>query len=223
MSKKTKPFPGNPRKITPERLRTLGESLNEYGSLDGFVVNVGPGKYENCIISGNQKNKHINLAKAKIDIVERYDTPTETGTVAIGHVTHNGELFPYREVIWDDRKCEIGNIRANNLGGRNDLDLLNQFEADILEAGGIDMDFEAFVGTFRVGDGGDESETYGAGGGFSDKNKEIDTDAFEDKMVINLKYTEAEYWEVKERLSHIAQTPEAAVWKLLNIEDGESA
>ena len=58
---------------------------------------------------------------------------------------------------------------------------------------------------------------------FSAKNKEIDTDAFEDKMVINLKYTEAEYWEVKERLSHIAQTPEAAVWKLLNLENGGGA
>ena len=58
---------------------------------------------------------------------------------------------------------------------------------------------------------------------FSSKNKEIDTDAFEDLMTISLKYTEAEYWEVKERLSQIAQTPEAAILKLLNIEHGDGA
>jgi len=63
----------------------------------------------------------------------------------------------------------------------------------------------------------------GAEPDFSSKNKEIDTDAFEDLMTINLKYTEAEYWEVKERLSQIAQTPELAILKLLNIEYGGGA
>jgi hypothetical protein len=63
----------------------------------------------------------------------------------------------------------------------------------------------------------------GAEPDFSSKNKEIDTDAFEDLMTINLKYTEAEYWEVKERLSQIAQTPELAILKLLNIEYGDGA
>ena len=58
---------------------------------------------------------------------------------------------------------------------------------------------------------------------FSSKNKEIDTDAFEDLMTINLKYTEAEYWEVKERLSQIAQTPELAILKLLSMEHGDGA
>lgn len=50
---------------------------------------------------------------------------------------------------------------------------------------------------------------------YSDKNKEIDVDDLDGIMTIKLNYTENEYWEVKEKLSKIAQTPEQAVWKLL--------
>lgn len=53
---------------------------------------------------------------------------------------------------------------------------------------------------------------------YSDKNKEIDVSNMDTTMTINLKYTEDEYWEVKEALSKIAQTPEQAIWKLLGHE-----
>lgn len=53
---------------------------------------------------------------------------------------------------------------------------------------------------------------------YSDKNKEIDIDGLDSDMVIKLKYVEDEYDRVKEALSKIAQTPEAAVWKLLGFE-----
>jgi hypothetical protein len=53
---------------------------------------------------------------------------------------------------------------------------------------------------------------------YSDKNKEIDIDAFDDQMIIKLKYSEDDYWKVKEQLSKIASTPEQAVWKLLGNE-----
>jgi hypothetical protein len=53
---------------------------------------------------------------------------------------------------------------------------------------------------------------------YSDKNKEIDVEELEGLMTINLKYTEEDYWKVKEQLSKIAQTPEQAVWKLLRNE-----
>ena len=53
---------------------------------------------------------------------------------------------------------------------------------------------------------------------YSDKNKEIDVKDLEGLMTINLKYTEEDYWKVKEQLSKIAQTPEQAVWKLLRNE-----
>lgn len=50
---------------------------------------------------------------------------------------------------------------------------------------------------------------------FEDKNKELTLDDISDSMTINLKYTEKEYYIVKESLSKIAPTPEQAIWKLL--------
>jgi hypothetical protein len=51
--------------------------------------------------------------------------------------------------------------------------------------------------------------------GFADQNKELSLDDINDSMTINLKYTEEEYYLVKQQLSQIAQTPEQAIWKLL--------
>ena len=50
---------------------------------------------------------------------------------------------------------------------------------------------------------------------YSGKNKEIDVDDMEEEMTITLKYTPDEFWKVKEQLSKIGQTPEAAIWILL--------
>jgi len=139
---KFKEFPNNPRRISDQRLLQLAESLAEYGSLDGFVVNRSPGKYKDCIVSGNQKNKHVNLSDAEIQITAQYDEPTAAGTLCVGHVVYKGERFPYREVSWSERKCEIANLRANNYGGENDYSLLLKFDADVLELGGVDLKFE---------------------------------------------------------------------------------
>jgi hypothetical protein len=133
MAKRIKEFPANPRRITDEALEQLGQSLIEFGSLDGFVVNTTQGKYKNAVISGNQKNKHVQLSGDNIVITERYEEPTGTGTVAVGYVLFNGERFPYREVAWDDQRCEVANIRANNMGGQNDADLLARFSQEVLD------------------------------------------------------------------------------------------
>lgn len=53
---------------------------------------------------------------------------------------------------------------------------------------------------------------------YSAKNQEIDTDALNTDMVIKLRFSEADYWKVKQQLSEIAETPEKAVWKLLGNE-----
>jgi len=53
---------------------------------------------------------------------------------------------------------------------------------------------------------------------YSDKNQEIDVEGLDALMSINLKYSEDEYWQVKEQFSKIAHTPEQAVWKLLGNE-----
>ena len=54
---------------------------------------------------------------------------------------------------------------------------------------------------------------------YSEKNKEIDVDEFEDKMIIKLQYVEDEYHLVKDALLKIASTPEQAVYKLLGLEN----
>lgn len=54
--------------------------------------------------------------------------------------------------------------------------------------------------------------------GFGTKNKEINTEEIDSHMTIVLKYTESEFFVVKEQLYKVALTPEAAVWKLLGNE-----
>jgi hypothetical protein len=51
--------------------------------------------------------------------------------------------------------------------------------------------------------------------GFADKNKELSLDDVTDSMTITLKYTEDEYYIVKDALLKLASTPEQAIWKLL--------
>lgn len=136
-----KPFPNNPRKITPEQLAALGESLIEFGDLSAIIINVGKGKYKNCIVSANQRSKHIPLDEITWTVT--HDKPTVAGTVREGYVMHGGERFAVREVSWNDKKCEVANLRANNYGGQNDASLLKFFDDDVLKLGGVNMVFES--------------------------------------------------------------------------------
>lgn len=52
---------------------------------------------------------------------------------------------------------------------------------------------------------------------YSGANQEIDVDNLDGLMTIKLNYTEEDYWKVKEALSKVAETPEQAVYKLLNL------
>lgn len=51
---------------------------------------------------------------------------------------------------------------------------------------------------------------------YSDKNEEINLNDLSSPLTITLKYTEDEYYIVKDKLLKIASTPEQAIWKLLN-------
>ena len=64
-----------------------------------------------------------------------------------------------------------------------------------------------------------ETENYSSGQeqSFSDKNKEIDTDDFSEKMTIVLEYGMDEYQAVKSALSARGQTAEAVLFDALNI------
>ena len=89
-----------------------------------------------------------------------------------------------------------------------DKDALDQweFERDELEGMGVSVDWVS------------EDEEGGQDVDYSAKNKEIDVNEFEDIMTLNLKYSSDEYWKVREQMAAIAQTPEAALWKLLGNE-----
>ena len=89
-------------------------------------------------------------------------------------------------------------IVKDNLGyGEWDWDdLANNWDDQLLTEWGLDIpNFDA--------------------GSFADQNKELSIDDVTDSMSINLKYTEEEYYIVKEQLLKIAPTPEQAIWKLL--------
>lgn len=107
------------------------------------------------------------------------------------------------EELTEDEKRRF--IIADNVGyGDWDWDTLaNAWDAGELQEWGLDVPgFDNLAGEIN----------------YSDKNKEIDVDELGAQMTINLKYTEEEYWQVKEGLNKIAQTPEQAVWKLLGYE-----
>ena len=96
----------------------------------------------------------------------------------------------------EDKKKEF--IVKDNVGfGEWDWDdLANNWEVEQLTDWGLDIpNFDAE--------------------GFTEKNKELSLDDITDLMSITLKYTEEEYYIVKDALSKLAQTPEQAIWKLL--------
>ena len=79
-----------------------------------------------------------------------------------------------------------------------------------------DMDFDVELTGFTLDEIGDldldEEDDY------SDKNKEINVDSFEDIMELKFKLTFSEYEEANERLKEIANSPEIALKILLKME-----
>lgn len=135
-------FPDNPRFITQAEALKLAETMGQFGSLDGVVVNVAPGKYQGAVVSGNQKTRHIGLEEMQPVITKRFKTATEAGTTAYGYIEYKGERFPFRTVYWSENKCEVANIVANNAGGHNDPKLLANFSEDIRLSGGVNLSLE---------------------------------------------------------------------------------
>lgn len=126
----------NPRTLMAEKGEKLDRTIDEYGPLDGIVMNVN--KAVNELVGGNQRTiKFKQNPAAKVVITHRFDKPTATGSVAYGHVEVDGERWPYREVQWDKLKHSKGVIVANQHAGDEDKDLLAERYHEILE---IDAD-----------------------------------------------------------------------------------
>lgn len=131
--RKPKPYRGNPRRISPERLAELKGWLAELGDISGVVHDLN----SNELIGGNQRANALNLFKQELTIVKEYQDPTPQGTVALGYYIIDGECYSYRAVRWTKEQCRRANVIANKAGGSWDFDLLfEQFTAtDLLTLG----------------------------------------------------------------------------------------
>lgn len=86
----------NPRRITPEALKGLGYSLEEFGDLSGIVYNTRTGN----LVCGHQRVKAL---------AERYgNAPIVDNILQV-----NGYSFPIRLVDWPRDKEVAANIAAN--------------------------------------------------------------------------------------------------------------
>ena len=107
---------------------------------------------------------------------------------------------PVQVVDWSEEKQREFIIKDNVGFGEWDWDeLANTWDAEELKDWGLD-----------VWQPEEEVDYSGA-------NQEIDVDNLDGSMTIKLNYTEEDYWKVKEALSKVAETPEQAVYKLLNL------
>ncbi len=113
-----KPAAYNPRIISKDRLRVLGQAMKEFGDLGGLVVNIRTGN----LISGHQRLKHLDPAWA----ISKAPIADETGTVALGTVETPFGSISYREVNWPKSKEVAANIAANEHGGEFDYKAVSE-------------------------------------------------------------------------------------------------
>lgn len=127
-----KPYHRNPRQIKKGRFDRLNDTLTRLGDLGGIVHNVRTDE----IIGGNQRTAVFGQA-SEVQIIEKYDTPDEQGTVAHGFVVWQGKKYSYRQVYWNEETAAEANIAANIGAGEWDWAILaNEWQpAELLEWG----------------------------------------------------------------------------------------
>ena len=88
-----------------------------------------------------------------------------------------------------------------------DMDLLKMEVQDLIKA-----DFDVELTGFDL-----EELELNDDVNYSDKNKEIDVDSYDDTMTMKFKFTEEQYLKVKEKLSEYSENLEQALLKVLQI------
>jgi len=191
--------PANPRIIRDEKYRVLVRSVAQFPKMldkRGIVVDG-----TKMILGGNQRWRAI------LDILKMPESELtallngDTETFARWEILREKQAVPENWIV-DGSDMTDDEIRrfiiADNVEmGEHDWDMLaNQWDADDLADWGVD------VPGFDTPD-------------YSEKNKEIDTDAMTDVMVLSFKFQPEQYFEVKAALEEIAETPEAALLTLL--------
>ena len=90
-----KPAPYNPRRISPDALAGLGQSVESFGDLSGIVWN----KRSGFLVCGHQR----------IEALRQRGAEWKDGAFEL-----NGERFPVRVVDWDETTERAANVTANN-------------------------------------------------------------------------------------------------------------
>lgn len=191
--------PANPRIIRDEKYRKLVQSVAQFPAMldvRGIVVDA-----QNMILGGNQRWRAI-LDLLKMPEQElRQACGDNQAAMTLWEVIREKKAVPANWIL-DASQFTEDEIRrfiiADNVEfGEHDWDALaNGWDVEELADWGVDVP-------------GFDGQDY------SGKNKEIDTDAMPDEMVMAFKFTQEQYFEVKQALSEIEETPEAALLKLI--------
>ena len=193
MSKKVKlssliPDDKNNNKHTAYGMDLLEKSVNKVGIIESITVS-----NDDKIISGNARHEVIGKNFDKEAIVIETD-----GTQPI--------IIKRTDIESDTKQFYEASILANTTAKKN-ID----FDMEVIENLGVEYDIDIEeIGVEVVQNDYNDTD-------YSDKNKEINTDDYDDKMLIKLQYVEEEYHLVKDALLKIASTPEQAVYKLLGL------
>jgi hypothetical protein len=132
-------FKGNPRKITDKQMQLLKEHLEELGALSGIIYCVNNKAY----VGGNQRSTIFD--GADIEIIERFEIPTENKTLAHGFVVYNNEKFAYREVAFTEMEFKKACVVANNDGGSFDFEILKEWDVPFEDWGVEIEEFETDI------------------------------------------------------------------------------
>lgn len=135
-----KPNPGNPRRITDEKLRMLEKSMTHFGDLSGIWFNKQTGR----LGGGHQRSKVIPQGS---EIVITHECQrTESGTIGYGYVEYKGERFHVTLKDWDEITEKAANLSSNESWGEWDEKLRNDW---FLELDQHNVDFEV-LGKSRI-------------------------------------------------------------------------
>lgn len=189
-----KPSKRNTNKHTEAGMELLENSINEVGVIESISVTK-----QGTIISGHARKekfdkkgfvpKEITLAENEYPVIVRNDIEDNTDTYYKAQILAN--TTAHQNYNLDVEEIEV---------------IAEEYNLDLEELGIEVEDVDL----------SDDLETQFSNENYSDKNKEINIDEFEDELVLKLKYTEVEYNIVKGQLLKLAPTPEQAVWILIN-------
>ena len=175
---------------TEAQLQKLEQSLIHNGFIEPFAAWQDPKTKDIYTINGHTRKKRL------LALIEKgYSIPEKLSAFFIDckNLNDAASVLPLYE-------SKYGEIDESKLD-----EFKITFELDESKVVGSTLDF------FSVEINQEGNDKY------SLKNKEIDVNEFSNNMIIKLEYPEDEYHLVIEKLLQIAQTPEAAIFKLLGI------